>query len=624
MGDNTDCDDENPDINPDAEEICDGVDNDCDGDIDEDVPGDAETWYADADGDGWADEDNTLLACEQPSGYLGADALGDCDDEDATINPDGEEVCDLLDNDCNGTIDGADATDASTWYVDADSDGFGNDDRSTPDCVQPSGFVATGGDCDDLDGSINPDAEEFCDEVDNDCDGDVDEGAALDASTWYPDADGDRYGDPDSGLAACEQPSGYLTDASDCDDGDASTYPGATEYCDGHDDDCDGDVDEDSAVDASTWYVDADADGYGSADATTVACNQPSGFEVDTSDCDDGDASVYPGASETWYDGVDSDCAGDDDYDQDADGDQHEDHGGADCDDGDASISSLVAESWYDGVDQDCDGLSDYDADYDTYDSDAYGGTDCDDGDATVYPGADEVDGTVDNDCDGDIEEAPVVVATYDSSSTLEHCSALYLDGSGSYDPDGTALTYDWTVDTVPSGSAIDDSSFDAAASATPVVYPDIDGDYEFQLSITDQGDIEVSTTIAVTVTFRASNTAPWVDAGDDATVSDSVTCTASGYSYVCDDCASYVYALDGTGTYDDDDEPLEYLWTVLSGSASLTDDDTTSPSVTLTGPSCTYGATTTETFEIELEVTDCYGAVSTDSIYLYYVCTGS
>ena len=118
-------------------------------------------------------------------------------------------------------------------------------------------------------------------------------------------------------------------------------------------------------------------------------------------DCDDTDASTYPGASDTWYDGVDSDCAGDSDYDQDGDGFDHIDHGGTDCDDEDPGLPT--DEIWYDDIDQDCAGDSDFDQDGDGYDSAEYGGDDCDDLDADSFPGAPEVwyDG-IDQDCGDD------------------------------------------------------------------------------------------------------------------------------------------------------------------------------------------------------------------------------
>ena len=126
-------------------------------------------------------------------------------------------------------------------------------------------------------------------------------------------------------------------------------------------------------------------------------------------DCDDGDPSIAPGAAETWYDGIDSDCSGTSDYDADADGYDDADHGGTDCNDGDPSLSPGATELWYDGVDQDCAGDDDYDADHDGWvpsglgASGTFGEGDCDDGDGSVSPGADEVwyDG-LDEDCAGD------------------------------------------------------------------------------------------------------------------------------------------------------------------------------------------------------------------------------
>jgi hypothetical protein len=139
--------------------------------------------------------------------------------------------------------------------------------------------------------------------VDNDCDGQVDEGAK---STFYQDADGDGYGNPGATTEACSAPDGYVTDNTDCDDADASVNPGATEICDGVDNDCDGQVDEGVQ---STFYQDADGDGYGNPGATTEACSAPDGYVTDNTDCDDADDDVHPGATEVCN-GIDDDCDG--------------------------------------------------------------------------------------------------------------------------------------------------------------------------------------------------------------------------------------------------------------------------------------------------------------------------
>ena len=171
--------------------------------------------------------------------------------------------------------------------------------------------MADDSDCDDTDASVHPGATETCNGVDDDCDGTTDGADAAGASRWYADSDGDGYGDASTTTRDCSAPSGYVADDSDCDDTDASVHPGASESCNGVDDDCDGTTDEPSAVDAATWYRDADGDGYGSATAPTrTACSAPSGYVADDSDCDDADASVNPGAAEVCGNSVDDDCDG--------------------------------------------------------------------------------------------------------------------------------------------------------------------------------------------------------------------------------------------------------------------------------------------------------------------------
>ena len=386
----SDCDDGDASLHPGAAEYCDGVDEDCDGIADEGAV-DAATWYQDGDGDGYGGT-IALAACTQPSGYLATST--DCDDADTSVHPGASEHCDGVDEDCDGTVDDG-AVDMATWYLDGDGDGYGGAATSIA-CTQPSGHLATSTDCADADATIHPGAAEWCNGVDDDCSGVIDDSYALDALPWHPDLDGDGYGDATTTWTACTAPSGCIADDSDCDDHDAAVNPAAAEWCDGYDDDCDGMVDEADAVDATTWYHDGDGDGFGDPLDSTVACDPPPWHVAAAGDCDDTNFSVYPGSIETWYDGVDQDCDGNDD-DQDLDGwPQAED-----CDDEDPLVHPEVAEVWYDGVDQDCDGASDFDQDGDGHDSATWGGDDCDDSDPATFPGAPDApyDGVI-NDCD--------------------------------------------------------------------------------------------------------------------------------------------------------------------------------------------------------------------------------
>jgi Putative metal-binding motif/FG-GAP repeat len=238
--------------------------------------------FTDADGDGYGADD-------------------DCNDDDSAVNPGAAEACNEVDDDCDGATD---EDVLSTWYADADGDGWGDEGAASEACEAPSGSAADPGDCDDGDAAVNPDAAETCNDVDDDCDGEIDEEGA---DTWYADVDGDGYGDPASTSTACEPPADFVEDDTDCDDGDATVHPAAVEVCNDLDDDCDEQVDEDAL---STWYVDVDGDGWGDAGKSAASCLQPSGYVDDGTDCDDADAAISPGAVDECEDGIDQDCNG--------------------------------------------------------------------------------------------------------------------------------------------------------------------------------------------------------------------------------------------------------------------------------------------------------------------------
>ena len=357
-----DCDDTNASVNPGAVELYDSLDNNCDGLVDEGLA--PIFWYLDSDGDGFGNPGDYELAVTQPLSYVLDDT--DCDDSNAVIYPGAPELFDYLDNDCDGEVD--EAIDPMFWYFDGDEDGFGDPNVRELDIIQPLGYVANGTDCDDDNPAIYPGQQEALDGLDNDCDGQIDEVVGdvfywLDAdmdgygdpsvpylmgenpanyvtnnvdcddndadaypfapefydlkdtncdgivdtdfSEWYRDADADDFGDPWVSQWSMVQPTGYVTDNTDCDDTDPTVNPGAVEVLDGKDNDCDG-VEPPLAP---TWYEDADGDGYGNIGVTRNSVTQPVGYVANNQDCDDSNAATNPGAPELW-DAIDNDCDG--------------------------------------------------------------------------------------------------------------------------------------------------------------------------------------------------------------------------------------------------------------------------------------------------------------------------
>jgi hypothetical protein len=415
-----DCNDAVVAVSPSAIETCDAIDNDCDGTTDEDDATDASTWYLDGDSDSYGNPLSTATACSAPANYV---ANGDdCDDGDDEISPARTEVCDSKDNDCDGGIDEALLT---VFYEDADADGYGDATVTVAACSKPRGYSFVDTDCDDAEGTTYPGAGESCDGADNDCDATIDEPDAVDADSWYQDDDGDGYGDVGTTAIACSAPSGYVGVDGDCDDLDPLLHPGVDEICDMLDNDCDGDTDEDDAVDARSWYADDDVDGYGAGSVAATACYSPSAMVDNDTDCDDTDPDINPGAVEACN-LLDDNCDGTNDdgatvtYYRDADADGY----GIPT----STTTGCSPPAGYVSNDDDCNDLSALrnpdtlwwiDSDHDNYGSASYSlrqctqptgfaddDDDCDDGDSGSHPGATESCNGDDDDCDGATDEA--------------------------------------------------------------------------------------------------------------------------------------------------------------------------------------------------------------------------
>jgi hypothetical protein len=439
------------------------------------------TYYRDLDNDTYGNAAQTIQACSPPVGYVLNST--DCNDSNSAIHPGGTEVCNTVDDDCDGSIDEGVQ---STFYRDLDNDTYGNAAQTIQACSAPVGYVSNSTDCNDSNSAIHPGATEVCNTVDDDCDGSIDEGVL---STFYRDLDNDTYGNAAQTIQACSAPVGYVSNSTDCNDSNAAVHPGATEVCNTVDEDCDGLIDEGVQ---STFYRDLDNDTYGNAAQTIQACSAPVGYVANSTDCDDNNAAMNPGATELCNT-IDDDCDGtvDDNivfvtYFADTDSDGYGDIGNSvlscttvagfvtndqDCDDDDADINPGVSELC-DGVDQDCDGTADDGLTFTTYyldnDNDGYGSSlfssmscaplvgyvtnslDCDDNNNSIHPGATEICNVFsDDDCDGIIDEGcGTTYATNDNPNsaqaiavgTLYSCSAAVTGDLANASPSSESL----------------------------------------------------------------------------------------------------------------------------------------------------------------------------------------
>ena len=278
-----------PTVFPGAEELCNGKDDNCSGQVDE--------WYPDTDGDGLAD-------CVDPDDDNDGDEdISDCAPLDSAIHHGAQELCNGVDDDCNTEVDD------EPVFEDAACPPVGVCLNMTPICsggevVCEKGqafywcFVDycdeldndcdgeidedCGQDCEPLNPSIHPCAEELCDGIDNNCNGVVDDELAVGCSDYYLDSDGDLWGVEEDKKCLCSPTEPYSTwNTGDCNDGDPAVNPGASELCNLADEDCDGEIDEDADLDCDDGNP-----------CTDDSCEPGVGciHAANEADCDDGNA----------------------------------------------------------------------------------------------------------------------------------------------------------------------------------------------------------------------------------------------------------------------------------------------------------------------------------------------
>ena len=458
---------------------------DCDDADSMTYPGATEVWYDDVDQncDGANDYD------QDGDGFTSSSFGGtDCDDTDSMTYP--------------GALDG--------WYDGIDSNCDGADDYDQ----DGDGFASVnygGTDCEDMDTALNPTATEiWYDGIDQNCDGanDYDQdgdgyGLALSCITFDLT---DSYGDGWNANLIEVYEGSTLMETITIFNG----YSNSVQYCP-------------SLLASSVDYVFSEGnwveeisftahytDSSGSMVTVMTGTGMSSGLDVNgtvysdgstiysqiiVEDCDDTDASIYTGATDAWYDGIDSNCDGADDYDQDGDGFIL----GDDCDDTSPSANPDAADAWYDGIDSNCDGADDYDQDGDGF----VLADDCNDIDVDINPGATDTwyDG-VDSDCDGandydqdgdgylaesvggaDCDDTDSAISP-DATDTWYDGIDSNCDGADDYDQDGDGFT---SVD--HGGTDCDDLSSSANTAATDTWYDGIDSNCDGADDYDQDGD---------------------------------------------------------------------------------------------------------------------------------------
>lgn len=586
-----DCDDNDPEVYLGRREVCNGKDDNCNGVTDEGLPDSDQDGICDAQDeeecDGQDNDGDSLV--DEGSDDTDGDGIADCVDV---------ETCDGVDNDGDGDVDEGFDADGDTVTVCGDVDGLNVD-------------------CDDNDAAVYPGATETTDAADNDCDGLVDEGAWAEGDLIITELmiNPDVVGDSDGEWIELFNNSGqtvYLNGLQLRDkNGQSHTITSESAIALGPDDyavmglngrpDQNGRVDFDYVYsdirlsnqidDLQVWVVDQTPAGENSVMIDTVQWNE--------------DYPILPGAALTLEPGFTS------------------------PDNNDEALYWCPADfAWALGSDLGSPGEANPVCTAFDHDGDGFSvrAGDCDDDADDVYPGAPEIDSTVDNDCDGVAEAGPIASAKVETEvSETAVCGITYMDASDTRDPDGgSVVAYEWTLLTKPTGSTLEDSDIRNADRSFASFEADVSGDYEFQVYGLDEGDARgAPAELKVTIDSRTANTAPVADAGANQVASEDSNCVSlGGGKYNCISCKNLTFDLDGARSSDRDGDSLTYQWTVTSGPGTISDRTSQETEVVVSGATPVPDGRGVSTVFVDLTVTDCMGGTSTaDTMAIVYTC---
>jgi len=198
----------------------------------------------------------------------------------------------------------------------------------------------------------------------------------------------------------------------------------------------------------------------------------------------------------------------------------------------------------------------------------------------------------------------------------------IALDGNGSYDLDGDALTYQWALIEAPAGSTATDANLSDSTAAAPSFTWDLTGSYTFQLQVYDGGEWSAPDVVTFTIAESTTNHRPFANAGMDATIEKEGECTSKSYAWTCTDCEAETFELDGSASYDPDGDDLSYTWSEPTGTVTFSSRYSALTDGTIAAQPATYGSTTTLSLVVELSVADCQYSHN-DQVAVTYTCQG-